>query len=117
MNQDVQVKWTGALRSGEFEQGRLRLRTGDTYCCLGVLCELYRRETGKGQWLQVVNGGTYYFEAAPDVTSMMYLPGPVRRWAGLDTVPAASDLESDMTALNDDGRSFKSIARAIEARS
>lgn len=40
----VKVKdWTAALRSGNYTQGRYRLRSGTEnpeYCCLGVLCDL-----------------------------------------------------------------------------
>lgn len=34
-------KWITALRSGEYEKGTGQLRSSDnTYCCLGVLCEV-----------------------------------------------------------------------------
>ena len=33
-------KWVRALRSGKYKQGREWLRAGDTFCCLGVACEL-----------------------------------------------------------------------------
>lgn len=37
----VKAQWVAALRSGEYQQGTGALRHGDdTYCCLGVLCEL-----------------------------------------------------------------------------
>lgn len=29
-----------ALRSEEYKQGRSRLKSGDQYCCLGVLCDI-----------------------------------------------------------------------------
>lgn len=32
--------WVDALRSGKFTQGRGRLYRRETYCCLGVACEL-----------------------------------------------------------------------------
>jgi hypothetical protein len=41
MNTNIKQQWITALRNGEFVQGRETLRpTEDTYCCLGVLCEL-----------------------------------------------------------------------------
>jgi hypothetical protein len=40
MDKKLKAKWIGALRSGDFEQGRQRLKCGDSYCCLGVLCEV-----------------------------------------------------------------------------
>ena len=35
-------KWVAALRSGNYEQGKYCLRSKqNTYCCLGVLCDIY----------------------------------------------------------------------------
>lgn len=40
-----------ALRSGEFTQGQNMLRTADdTYCCLGVACEVARRNGIGIEW-------------------------------------------------------------------
>ncbi len=52
MNPERIGKLTTALRSGEFQQGKSMLHNvhNDTYCCLGVACEVYRRETGDGEW-------------------------------------------------------------------
>lgn len=36
----VRDLWTLALRGGAYRQGKYRLREGDEYCCLGVLCDL-----------------------------------------------------------------------------
>jgi len=40
VNKQLKAEWVKALRSGEYKQGRLRLQRGDSYCCLGVLCEV-----------------------------------------------------------------------------
>ena len=41
MNNNLRKRWVAALRSGEYEQGKERLRSGgDEYCCLGVLCDI-----------------------------------------------------------------------------
>ena len=40
MTPEFKAAWVAALRSGKYEQGRGALRTGDTYCCLGVACDL-----------------------------------------------------------------------------
>ena len=39
MNADTKIKWLEALRSGKYQQGKGNLRNGDSYCCLGVLCD------------------------------------------------------------------------------
>lgn len=41
MNPEIKAQWVAALRSGDYQQGRGQLRSGNnTYCCLGVLMEL-----------------------------------------------------------------------------
>lgn len=40
MNFKLKDKWVTALRSGKYEQGSGRLRNGDKFCCLGVLCDV-----------------------------------------------------------------------------
>lgn len=40
MNKEIKDKWVEALRSGNYKQGYGNLQTGDSYCCLGVLCEI-----------------------------------------------------------------------------
>ena len=46
MRRELRDKWVKALRSGEYKQGRLRLRDIKTnsYCCLGVLCMVDKAE-------------------------------------------------------------------------
>ncbi len=54
MDKIIKAKWVEALRSGEYKQGKGVLRGSDmtkpTYCCLGVLCDVYKRHTGRGKW-------------------------------------------------------------------
>lgn len=41
MTPELKEKWAAALESGEYEQGRGKLRDNDDrMCCLGVLCHL-----------------------------------------------------------------------------
>lgn len=102
MNPKVKELWTTTLRSGDYQQGRGRLRTGDLYCCLGVLCDLYSMD----QWSLVE--GSYEFLGATHM-----LPADVVEWAGLDErnpMPGGISL----AALNDKGASFEAIASVIE---
>ena len=42
MHQTIARQWVDALRSGEYSQGRRKLRSADDqFCCLGVLCNLH----------------------------------------------------------------------------
>lgn len=42
MDAAIKAKWLEALRSGDYRQGTGHLRSvsNDTYCCLGVLCDI-----------------------------------------------------------------------------
>ena len=40
----MKQEWINALRSGKYKQGRRKLRDGDYFCCLGVLCDLVNKD-------------------------------------------------------------------------
>lgn len=104
MNKEVARKWVEALRSGEYEQTQLRLRRGDSYCCLGVLCDLYRKDVG-GHWI----GGSGETFVAPDgIEDCCVTPHAVDDWAGIQTT------YDDYAEMNDNGASFLEIASQIE---
>ena len=44
MTPEFKAKWVAALRSGKYKQGRGALRKGDTFCCLGVACDLIDKD-------------------------------------------------------------------------
>jgi hypothetical protein len=103
-------KWVAALRSGEYKQGKLELRTvtstGFRHCCLGVATDLYCK--AKRQSWDTVTAGH----------SELVMPPAVCEWIGMpnDANPnliVGEDWES-AAKLNDNGVSFKRIARAIE---
>jgi hypothetical protein len=82
MNAIAKTLWIQELDN--YTQGREVLRTADdTYCCLGVLCDVYRRETGLGEWI-LLPLGNYMFKTDNDTNSFL-LPAEVRDWAGLAT--------------------------------
>lgn len=118
MKQEIAQKWSAALRSGEFKQGKVRLRPADGYCCLGVLCELYRRETGEGEW----HGGplVFVFETPPKngETSSAALPNSVMEWSGIGSAFAMFDQETrrDLSQENDTGTPFSGIADIIDKK-
>lgn len=100
MNQEVKARWIEALRSGKYEQGTQQLRSGDNFCCLGVLCDI----SEQGQWRKLGLGvGQCY------MNGVTYLPTPVGRWAELD-----SHQERQLSNMNDNGLSFNCIAKHIE---
>ncbi len=112
MNQEIKQKWVEALRSGEYKQGKGQLRDKDSFCCLGVLCDIHHKESGEGRWFaeEYESGGT---------SSVAILPPPVMRWAGLPDTggvwgnPAIGG--ETCVYFNDTGTPFDRIADMIEA--
>lgn len=90
--------WLEALRSGQYKQGRYFLRTGNSYCCLGVACEVFGpgfKGSGDNPYRAVDTGaaGLWYGNAS----------GPQQRVMGQAAV------------LNDELASFEEIADYLEA--
>lgn len=114
----VAQKWVEALRSGKYKQAKGQLAIHDEkgavkYCCLGVLCELAvaegivkKKEKGKSHVI--------VYGQRDDL-----LPVKVQKWAGLKTNngKVSQELQGrSLAVLNDEGISFKKIARLIEQR-
>lgn len=121
MNPEVKEKWLAALRSGDYRQGTLRLRwkstaaTPDTFCCLGVLTDLYHKETGKGEWQVGSANDGYIFKDG----EQMDVSGPTPRacyWAGInpDDTNNASVIGRLMGMNDHDRKNFNQIADWIE---
>lgn len=112
MNQRIKKLWVKALRSKKWRQTQKQLRnTGLGRCCLGVLCEVFKKEVG-GVWRN-----KDYFDDDHGPCNLI-LPKTVMNWAGLtdlsgDTVKIDNSLQ-DLSEHNDDGRTFEEIATAID---
>lgn len=119
MKKKIAVKWAEALRSGKYKQGRRALKRKSKggvvrHCCLGVLCELYQQEhktklkvkTEAG--CEELPGEIFTFDG-----NDAGLPEKVMRWSGVrDDLGAIEGCS--LSEENDDGRSFKQIAKIIE---
>ena len=113
---EIRQKWVEALRSGEYSQGKSKLRRKesdekDSFCCLGVLCELAVKE---GVIEAARDQGSSYYIYVGDSN---YLPEKVREWVGLTErsgaygPPGTSNLAKD----NYFGSDFNTIAATIES--
>ena len=129
MNPEIKSLWLSALRSGDYKQGQGMLRTRDnTYCCLGVLTDLYIKfhpeskwEESRGGQFGVQNGEGDNAEQIQDSVC----PARVVSWAKLPdanpTMESGSSLSeyNDGEVLNDDDEyealAFDVIADLIEA--
>lgn len=122
MNEN-EAKLVAALRSGEFTQGTGHLRPADDkYCCLGVACELYRREfPTSAEWDEDYDPAKFMMLDDSDDDSDTSLPDEVRQWLGWTStdgeVANNHDLgtqESSLAGINDAGYTFEEIAQLIE---
>lgn len=96
MDAELKRKWVEALRSGEYEQGRLKLNSHGRYCCLGVLCDVAGLK-----WLRCSELG--------------FIPAGDHIHQHLVRFGIANE-SSDLVDMNDNqGKTFAEIADYIEA--
>jgi hypothetical protein len=131
LNPEVKTAWVEALRSGEYRQCSSRLTNENehgerSFCCLGVLADLYAQAHGYS-W--IIRGDDVDVEYNLDdkvfYSYSEFLPRVVREWAGtlqedivISHVPEEGDPEGEpLTAsmANDElNMSFAQIADLIE---
>jgi hypothetical protein len=96
-----------ALRSGEYKQARGVLQNTGGYCCLGVMCDVYEKETGNvlGRTPSgLLNGNTLRKHT------------DVKEWVGLQGALGECAYEDRLTVINDRAdSSFAYIADFIES--
>lgn len=124
MDKRVKELWVGALRSEQYPQGREALRTETGYCCLGVLCNLFRLDGHpEAEWLAdgsfTLGEGNSELGVDP-VEYCETLPPPVAEWAGLGKV-VDPELGDALASHHNDGianitppKTFARIADLVE---
>jgi hypothetical protein len=124
-------KWVDALRSGEYGQTTGKLRRDDSFCCLGVACDL--SPLGKWESLSSVGNLLYVLhktdEEGEKIAHENDLPHRVADWLGIDQDPMVKTWGEPtgeaivfdrgtmafLSDLNDDSEwDFDQIADAIE---
>lgn len=112
MNTEVKQKWIDALIGGDYPQAKRQLKVGDSFCCIGVLCDLYKKETGKGKWVTLYDDA-YGFVAGKAVLESNYIPQEVREWADVEK---GLYIFSELAVLNDSGKTFSEISEVIKEK-
>lgn len=109
------LKFIAALRSGKYKQGTGQLRVEDTFCCLGVACDIHRKTTRKGEWVQGPRDFNYNAAAYPE---NKVPPIEVVRWYGWPDdnpiIRVAGNLSQAAIHNDEDRRTFKQIAIGFE---
>jgi hypothetical protein len=101
MNSELLNQWVSALRSGKYNQGRLRLRSlDDHYCCLGVLCDVYDGDA----WQKTYSDNYYFYGDSIALAPLIK-----------NTVGLSDDEINKLMKMNDaEGLSFLKIADYIQ---
>lgn len=115
MNENAQ-KLVNALESGEYKQGKLRLRNSNNqFCCLGVACDIFHKETSEGKWILTDQNIYYFCIDGEELSSGM--PSKVCEYFGIKDSLGIYD-SSYLSGLfndNDTGKSFNEIADIIRS--
>jgi hypothetical protein len=112
--------WLEALESGTYKQTKnvlhRREKEKDSYCCLGVLCDLAVK-AGVLEECDIEQDGNIILYDGNDGT----LPPDVQEWIGLASDvgaygdPNVNDGHS-LAEFNDKGKKFKTIAKIIRSK-
>jgi hypothetical protein len=108
MNPKVKKMWVDALLSGKYQQTTGVLKDYDGYCCLGVLCDLHRKVTKKKGWDDSCSITPAYLGEEAS------LPKQVMKWANIEDDAGAYGSKKYLAKDNDNGKSFKEIAKIIQ---
>ena len=122
----IRDHWAALLESGRYKQAKHRLcrlnEHGEySFCCLGILVEMHqsahREETGEALYSEVScsslgEAGTIGYDHNNSAINphMKFPPARTRSWAGL-----SYGEEKRLARLNDQGRSFREIAKVIRS--
>lgn len=109
--QDLRQAWVEALESGKFSQTQDALRENGGYCCLGVLCEVYKALTGEGEWVRDADESNQYHDyfVVDANRDWSTLPDPIAEAVGLNL-----DVQRELAGANDTKVSFQQIASIIK---
>jgi len=110
MNKDNVLKWVEALESGKYQQGFGTLNSkNETFCCLGVACEVAILNGVELRKEKNVNG-LFYYNGNPST-----LPCAVQQWLDIDVGVGNPPVGGkSLASLNDKFEvSFEVIAKEI----
>lgn len=103
---EPQKKWIEALRSGKYKQGKGFLKYKNTYCCLGVACEIFKDELA----LEEIGVSVKSF----DKNSSTCPEKVIKHLDLYSKTGCKNNFLTTLTTLNDNGMSFQEIANELE---
>jgi hypothetical protein len=114
MNKEIKERWLTALRSGEYNQTDGFLKNGNAFCCLGVLCDLHRKETLDTAWQKQCDGEYDYLGQTELPPACVYEWAELPNVRTIQTDPGLANSVDRLVLANDEGESFDQIADMIE---
>lgn len=124
MDKRIKQKWVKALRSGDYKQYHGALSSNSSsqhnldddvsFCCLGVLCDLFVEEHRGELYPETIDG---WHNDGMLFHCYELLPPDVSRWAGIegDAMIEIDGMVTEIVTANDDLRcSFDELANYIE---
>ena len=110
MNSIIKERWLEALRSNQYTKGKKALRSSDSFCCLGVLCDTLKDDVLPGYWRSAAAGLVrFHIKGSTESSLVIDLNNQVRAVTGL------SDLhELRLMQLNDNSTTFEPVIAYIE---
>jgi hypothetical protein len=120
INPEIKELWCNTLESDEYTQAKGRLRNTNGFCCLGVLSDLAVK-AGVQEWVVDVDDGNNSYAIKEDEKTLKRgtLSYEIQYWAGLNLVGNDDPIvqwhgkSRRLSALNDEGYDFKTIAQII----
>lgn len=114
MNKEIKEKWLKALRSGDYEQGEECLRKEEKYCCLGVLCDIIKKDLSL-DWIKKEDQEIFQFgDYENDDEVLPFLVFKYCELDGRDPIIYIGGRGRNISDLNDNGYTFEVIADLIE---
>lgn len=126
MKPEIKELWLKALRSGDYKKGRTQLRNiaDNSFCCLGVLCDLY----DNSKWVMHEGTKDYAYQLKPnppggeDYRQTAGLSSEVIDWSGVNSglgyfqEPEKDDITFSLAGINDnpDSQGFEEVIKTIE---
>lgn len=108
MKKAIAMKWAYALESGEYRQTKSALEFDNAFCCLGVLCKIAQKE--KIPVNTVAKSSRRLYGGDLDIQPEVLKWSRMKSFSG--RLPNSTKLGS-LVNLNDEGSSFKEIAKII----
>ena len=110
--EQIREEWLQALESGAYKQTKDHLKKDNGFCCLGIACEVSKKELNLKIEEDDVKLGIIYYSGRSST-----LPVRVIKYFGfrddIGKFDSMIDGYSSLAEMNDEGLSFKEIAKHV----